>query len=48
MARKKKKNQDSKKRSKRNSSVLEYEIYKMIEACMKQAINTALDDIFKE
>lgn len=48
MARRKKKTQDSKKRTKRNSSVLEYEIMKMIENCMKAAINSAMDELFKE
>ena len=48
MPRKKRKSQDSKKRTKRNSSILEYEVMKMMEACLKQAIDTALDDIFKE
>ncbi len=48
MPKKKKKSQDTNKRAKRNSGILEYEIMKIIEACLKQAINTALDDIFKE
>ena len=47
MARKKKKSQEPKKRTKRNSSVLEYEIMKLMESCLKVAINSALDDIFK-
>ena len=49
MAKKKKRGQDSKKRaSKRNSSVLEYEIMKMMESCLKAAINSTLDELFKE
>ena len=48
MAKRKKKNQDSKKRTKKNSNILEYEIMKMMEACLKTAINTALDDLFRE
>lgn len=47
MARKKRKSQGSKKRTKRNSSVLEYEIMKMIESCMKAVINSAMDELFK-
>ena len=48
MAKKKKKSQESKKRTKRNSSVLEYEVMKMIENCMKAAINSAIDELFRE
>ena len=48
MARKKKKDSQDSKKKKKSSSVLEYEIMKMMEACMKQAIDTALDSIFKE
>ena len=47
MARKKKR-QEGKKRTKKNSSILEYEIMKMMEACLKQVINTSLDEIIKE
>lgn len=47
MARKKKRSQDSKRRTKKNSSVLEYEIMKMMESCLKTAINKALDDVFR-
>ena len=36
-----------KKETKRKSSVLEYEVYKIMEACMKQAMEKALDEIFK-
>ncbi len=46
---KKKKSQDSKRKiTKRNSSVLEYEIMKMMESCLKTAVNTALDSVFKD
>ena len=48
MARKKKKTQEPKKRTKRNSSILEYEVMKIMEQSMKVAINTALDSIFRE
>ncbi len=50
MARKKKKDsQESKrKKAKRNSSILEYEIMKMMESCLKMAINTAIDSVIKD
>ncbi len=49
MAKRKKKSQESKKRTtKRNNSVLEYEIMRMMQSCLKAAINSALDEIFKE
>ena len=46
MAKKKKKSQDSKKRTK-NKSILEYEIYKIIESSLNAAIDTAMKNIFK-
>ena len=50
MQKKKKKNSQESRRktTKRNSSILEYEIFRMIESSLKSAINTAMDDIFKE
>lgn len=50
MAKKKKKNsQDSKRKiTKKNSRVLEYEIMKMMQACLKQAIDATLDELLKE
>ena len=48
MAKKKKKEKEKKKGSKRNSSILEYEVMKIMEQSMKVAINTALDSIFRE
>ncbi len=50
MPKKKKKNSEESKRktSKRNSSILEYEIMKMMEACLKKSINTAIDSILKD
>ena len=46
MPRKKKNNQEKKRPKKQ--SVLEYEIMKMMQACLKQAIDAALDDLLKE
>ena len=44
MPKKKKK----KKESKRKSSVLEYEIFKIMQASLKSAMDAALDELFKE
>jgi len=44
---KKKRSQDSKRKTKKNSSILEYEIMKMMENCLKTAINSALDSIIR-
>ena len=44
---KKKRSQDSKRRTKKNTSVLEYEIMKIIENSLKTAINTAMNSVFE-
>ena len=43
---KKKRSQDSKRRTKKNSSILEYEIMRIMEASLKSVISTAIDSIF--
>ena len=41
-------NTDKKKKKKKDKSILEQELFRMIQAMAKDAINSALDDIFKE
>ena len=47
MAKKNKRN-TSKRSAKSKRGALEHEIFKIMQACMKEAINAALDDILKE
>lgn len=49
MARRRNKDsQESKKRKKKNSSILEYEIMKIMEHCLKTAIDNAVNSVFKD
>ena len=45
---KKKMQKNSKRSAKSKRSVLEHEIFRIMQACMKEAIDAALDDILKE
>ena len=38
----------NKKKKKKDKSIIEAELFRMMQAIAKDAINTALDDIFKE
>ena len=40
--------QERKKKKKKQQSILEAEIFKIIEKSMQEALNKAMDDIFKD